>query len=68
MRQNFHAVPETDELYPLSINLRIDSKWYIDDHSTGGRGSFGFDTYKAAEIVAITQKATPGVLTFEDDR
>lgn len=50
------AVPEVDELYPLSIRKKINDKWVIDNLQTGGSGAFEFDTYVAAEIVAKSYK------------
>lgn len=51
-----HAVPETDDLYPFSIQLGIDDKWTISNLRTGGTTGFKFDTYAAAEIVAKSYK------------
>jgi len=47
MRQNFKAVPETDNLYPLSVQLKGDA-WHVFDARTGG-WTGPFESYWHAE-------------------
>ncbi|AQT27802.1 hypothetical protein HOR67_gp40 [Ralstonia phage RS-PI-1] len=45
------SVPEHDDLYPLSVQLKGD-QWHIFDASGGGWSKIGYDTYRQAEAVA----------------
>lgn len=51
-----YAVPEHDDLYPLSVQLKGD-QWHVFDAAHGGFGDVGYDTYKEAEVAARRIKA-----------
>lgn len=51
MRQNFKAVPEQDELYPLSVQLKGET-WHVFDARSGGYGADAYDTYAEADAAA----------------